>query len=81
MNATETGLKLIKQFNQEYENLYNSQDKKTGYREAVNWFDANCSKEPVKTILSDFIKLRMDFISSDREAAAFTYAIHELNLI
>ena len=77
----ETAEKLLAQFNKTYKELDDKRDNLPDFRDTVNWFDANCSKEPVKTILSDFIKLRLDFISSDREAAAFTYAIHELNLI
>ena len=73
--------KLLKQFYEEYNFLYDNHDRVAGFREAVAWFDENYTKEPVKTILCDFNKLRMDVISSDREAAAFAFAVTELGLV
>jgi hypothetical protein len=71
---------LIQQFNKEYDYLY-EHDNVAGYSEAVKWFDENQNKLAYKDLVSSFVKARGDFISSDREAAAFTFALETLNFI
>lgn len=76
-NVTE----LIEQFNKEYDFLYEVEGPVAGYSEAVNWFDENQSRPDVAEIRDAFINARGDFISSDREAAAFSFAVEKLGLI
>jgi len=70
---------LLDQFNQEYNYLY-EHDNVAGYSEAVAWFDANQGKPSVKPHVTALVKERGDFISSDREAAAFAFACETLNI-
>ena len=66
-------VKFLEVFNKEYNFLYGNDDNVAGYREAVDSFD-----EFVKThgdFVGEFVKFRGDFISSDREAAAFMFAL------
>lgn len=70
---------LLEQFNKEYNFLY-EHDNVAGYSEAVDWFDANQSKPGVAEHRDALIKERGDFISSDREAAAFAFACEVLNI-
>lgn len=65
-----------KQFNKEYEFLYGHNDNVAGYREAVQSFD-----EFIKIhgdFVGEFAKYRGDFISSDRECAAFMFALETM---
>lgn len=65
-----------KQFDREYDLLYKSENEVAGYEEAVNAFD-----EFVKThgdFVGEFAKYRGDYVSSDREAAAFMFALEKL---
>lgn len=71
---------LLDQFNKEYDFLY-EHDNVAGYSEAVQWFDENQSKHAYKDLVTNFVKFRGDYISSDREAAAFTFALETLNFI
>ena len=64
-----------KRFNKEYEFLYDCEDENNVpvYEEAVAEFD-----EFIKIhgdFVGEFAKFRGDFISSDREAAAFMFAL------
>lgn len=67
---------FLEKFNQEYDFLYDNRDQVAGYREAVAWFDEFCKKH--KVIVSEFCKFRGDYITSDREAAAFAFAWESL---
>lgn len=50
------------------------------YREAVKTFDQKSKNDPeFSAIVQQFTNYRCDFISSDREAAAFVMALDELN--
>ena len=66
-----------KQFDKEYEFLYDNDDRVAGYMEAVSAFDEFATQH--KKFISDFVKYRGDFISSDREAAAFMFALEKLD--
>lgn len=68
--------KLIKQFQKEYDFLYDNCDHVAGYEEAVQAFDHFAKKN--KKMIADFVKVRGDFIASDREAAAFMFAVEVL---
>ena len=66
-------VKFLEVFNKEYNFLYDNDDNVAGYEEAVNSFD-----EFVKThgdFVGKFVKFRGDLVSSDREAAAFMFAL------
>lgn len=67
---------FLEQFQKEYDFLYDHCDCVAGYREAVESFDQFSTSH--KEFLSDFVKYRGDFISSDREAAAFMFALETL---
>lgn len=66
---------FLDQFNKEYEFLYNHNNV-AGYDEAVTAFDEFAPNH--KEFVSEFVKYRGDFISSDREAAAFMFALSVL---
>lgn len=64
---------FCKQFKKEYSFLYENNDNVAGYSEAVTAFDDFLKKH--NQFVGEFVKLRGDFISSDREAAAFMFAL------
>lgn len=64
------------QYKKEYEFLYDNNDNVAGYREAVDTFDEFLKVH--QDFVSQFAKYRGDFISSDREAAAFMFALDSL---
>ena len=64
---------FAKQFNKEYDFLYANNDRVAGYGEAVDAFDEFVAKHG--DFVGEFAKHRGDFISSDREAAAFMLAL------
>lgn len=63
-------------FNDEYDLLYDNDDNVAGYRDAVEAFDEFLKGH--REFVSEFVKFRGDFISSDREAAAFMFALHDI---
>lgn len=67
---------FLKQFCKEYAFLWDNYDNVAGYREAVNAFDEFAPRH--KDFVGEFVKYRQDFISSDREAAAFMFALEAL---
>ena len=67
---------FAKQFNKEYKFLYDSDDYVAGYREAVEAFDNFVEKHA--EFVGEFVDYRRDFVSSDREAAAFMFALEKL---
>lgn len=64
---------FLKKFNEEYDFLYNANSYVCGYKEAVSAFDDFLIEN--SEFVKDFIKYRGDLISSDREAAAFMFAL------
>ena len=74
--------KFITVFNDKYNEIYdfesNAGGDYPGARMATSFYDL-WSKEPDnKTLLSEVIKARGDYITSDREAAAFILALDEI---
>ena len=67
------------QFNKEYAFLYKHDDRVAGYQEAVEAFDDFVAKHG--DFVREFAKYRGDFISSDREAAAFMFALDDLGVL
>ena len=66
---------FMKKFQQEYDFLYENRDAVAGMREAVDEFDERMKDEKFAGFVGEFARFRGDFISSDREAAAFMFAL------
>mgnify|MGYP004454808251 FL=1 len=66
---------FLAQFEKEYDFLYENGNV-TGEDEAAQSFDKFA--ETHKEFMTEFVKYRGDFISSDREAAAFMFALQEM---
>lgn len=67
---------LLKEFNAAYDRLYNNVFITKEETSACNAFDNKVKSDPwYKSLVQDFFKARQDFISSDREAAAFELAL------
>lgn len=67
---------FYEQFVKEYEFLYDNDDMVAGYTEAFEAFDDFVKWFP--EFVREFARFRGDFISSDREAAAFMFALDVL---
>ena len=73
--------KLAEQFNIEYNFLYDNRDNVAGYDEAVTAFDEMIKTDCIeKTICRKFAEYRQDIITSDREAAAFMFALEKIDI-
>lgn len=68
--------RFMYQFNKEYNFLYENDDNVAGYMEALNAFDEFLPEH--KDFVAEFVEYRKDFISSDREAVAFMFALEVL---
>ena len=67
---------LLKEFNAAYDRLYNNAFITSEETSASNVFDNKIKSDPwYKALVQDFFKARQDFISSEREAAAFEIAL------
>lgn len=66
---------FMKKFQQEYDFLHENRDAVAGMQEAVDEFDERMSDEKFAGFVGEFARFRGDFISSDREAAAFMFAL------
>lgn len=71
---------FAKKFSEEYSFLYKNQDRVAGYREAVDAFDEYLKNDigGFRKFVGEFANYRNDLISSDREAAAFMFALESL---
>lgn len=67
---------FLKKFNEEYEFLYDNRDIVAGYNEALDAFDTFAVNN--KNFIMEFVEFRKDFISSDREAVAFMFAMDSM---
>lgn len=67
---------FAEQFSKEYDFLYENGDNVAGYDEAVDAFDDFVKDNG--EFVGEFAKYRGDFVSSDREAAAFMFALSVL---
>lgn len=72
---------FLNKFKEEYDFLYKNHDRVAGYSEALDYFDEWVKKPESKEFMKKFIELRGDFISSDREAAAFAFALESFGLL
>ena len=66
---------LLHRFEQEYSRIYDARDNVPYYREAVAAFDSGVNNPTFCASVNAFCKERGDFISSDREAAAYVFAV------
>ena len=73
--------KFAEQFKKEYEFLYDNYDRVAGYNEAVDAFDVFIQDEQRAAFVGEFAKYRQDMITSDREAAAFMFALDALGAL
>lgn len=64
---------------EEYEALYNTPGEMAGAREAAALFDTFC--ETHGDFVGEFARHRGDYITSDREAAAFIFALDRLGVL
>lgn len=71
---------FAKKFSEEYSFLYDNDDRVAGYREAVDTFDEFLKSDigGFKKFVSEFCNFRMDLVSSDREVAAFMFALESM---
>lgn len=67
--------KFTDEFQAEYNFLYDNHDNVVGYDETVEAFDDFA--ESHGNFIKEFVQYRGDFISSDREAAAFMFAMEK----
>jgi hypothetical protein len=65
-----------RKFGEEYEFLYEHGDNVFGYREAVEAGDEFIKSHP--DFVLEFVQYRGDYITSDREVAAFMFALDSM---
>ena len=71
---------FAERFWKEYDFLYKNCDRVAGYDEAVRAFDEALKNENFQKFVGEFVKYGNDFVSSDREAAAFMFALESMAL-
>lgn len=67
---------FLQQFEKEYSFCYTHRDHVAGFSEAVIAFDEFAQKQAA--FVREFVRFRGDAITSDREAAAFMFALETL---
>ena len=74
---------FAKKFNEEYDFCYEHYDRVAGFGEAVKAFDdfLNGDVGGFKNFVAEFVKYRGDIVSSDREAAAFMFAMESMGAL
>ena len=75
---------FAKRFRKEYSFLYDNDDNVAGYDEAVDAFDEYLKKDigGFKKFVGEFVVFRgYDPVSSDREAAAFMFALDSMGCL
>lgn len=68
--------KLLKDFSEEYERIYDARDEVEGYHEMLEYGDRLIDE--CKELCVSFAEYRGDFLSSDREVVAFGFAVSRL---
>lgn len=66
---------FTKEFQKEYNFLYDNNDNVAGYREAVEFGDKFMTEH--NDFVGEFTKYRGDLLTSDREVAAFAFALEK----
>lgn len=69
---------FLKRFGEEYNNLYEGKTVVKDYQELIETGDNFICNHP--EFVGEFVKYRRDYISSDREVAAFMLAVKALNI-
>ena len=72
---------FARKFQDEYNFCYDCGDRVSGFSEAVDEFDARMENLQFAEFVGEFANYRHDFICSDREAAAFMFAMESLGLL
>ena len=74
---------FTKKFNEEYNFCYKHYDRVAGFRDAVEAFDnfLNGDVCGFKNFVMEFVQYRGDIISSDREVAAFMFAMESMGAL
>ena len=67
---------FYKEFNKQYDFLYNAKSYVVGYNEALEVGDAFIKKH--SNFIREFNKYRGDILSSDREVVAFIFALDKM---
>lgn len=67
---------FLKEFNKQYDFLYEHRDNVAGYDEALETGDEFIKKNI--EFVREFVQYRGDFISSDREVVAFMFALDNM---
>ena len=67
---------LLKDFSDEYKRIYDANDEVEGYEEML-WYGDSLIDE-CHDLCAAFARYRGDFLSSDREVAAFGFAVSKL---
>lgn len=65
--------KFLDRFNENYNFLYDNSDRVAGYYEALDYGEKIMQEWP--DFVGEFAKFRGDFLSSDREVAAFGFTL------
>ena len=73
--------RFSEQFEKEYDFLYENEDRVAGFDEAVAWFDEMLSHDWFKKFVQEFCVFRHDLLTSDRECAAFAFALEALGVL
>lgn len=81
MQTTVITSPLLRAFDKQYDFIYENKDNVSGYKEALQWFDDNSTKQEYKYLVDAVVRQRGDYISSDREAVAFAFALEALGII
>lgn len=71
--------KFLDKFNEEYDFLYDNRDNVAGYEEAVEAGDKFIKQYP--DFVREFNQYRNDILSSDREVAAFMFALESMGAL
>ena len=70
---------FLKQFEKNYDFLYNAKGYVAGYDEAVEFGDKFMKRHPY--FVKGFCKYRGDLLTSDREVASFAFTLDDFGLI
>lgn len=73
---------LLDSFNDYYKMLYESESYIAGYDEALDYFNNTVMENnDLKKVLNEFVEVRRDYVSSDRECVAFVLALEDLGVL
>lgn len=67
--------KFLDRFKENYNFLYDNNDRVSGYYEALDYGEKIIHEKP--DFVGEFVRFRGDFLSSDREVAAFGFTMSD----